>query len=86
MHPHPESYPQVTAKVIYTVVGPRGTRQDQDQGTVALPAELSLHAQGPADAARQGTRGTSGGSKPRVKIFSREFWEFCQLQTASSAG
>lgn len=42
MHPHPESYPQVTAKVIYTVVGPRGTRQDQDQGTVALPAELSL--------------------------------------------
>lgn len=66
VHPHPESFPSVTAKVIYTVVGPRGTREDQ--GTVPLPAELSLYAQ---DVARQGTHETSGSSEPRVKIFSQ---------------
>lgn len=69
VHPHPESFPSVTAKVIYTMVGPRGTRQDQS--TVALPAELSRCAQGAADAARQGTHETSGSSEPRAKIFSQ---------------
>lgn len=39
VHPHPESFPSVTAKVIYIVLGPRGTRQDQ--GTVQAAAKGS---------------------------------------------
>lgn len=80
VHPHPESFPSVTAKVIYTVVGPRGTRQDQ--GTAPLLAELSLGAQ---DVARQETHETSGWQQ-RAQSEDLLAREFCQLQTASSPG